>query len=142
MPVSGYIKVGFELKNRSNIIKTAVRKLKGQPFDAIACIGVSGMIYAPILAYVLQKHLIVIRKSEQSHASEKVETLIASGRYIIVDDFTATGRTIKDAVAHIKDHHSQLKCVGVYLWKPDSNGSETVTDLRLPCLSGAGRISE
>ena len=67
-------------------------------FDAIVCTGVSGMLLAPTLAWVLDKRLAVIRKGDdkQNHATTEVESsLDYNDRWIFVDDMIASGATIQ-----------------------------------------------
>ncbi len=110
-------------------------------FDAIAFAGMSGAIIAPMVAYKLNKPLIVVRKesdtsiSGNSHSSRMVEGCIFARTYLIIDDFIDTGNTIKRIIDQIKvaaENKKYLvpsyilenpnyvpyvpKCVGVYCY--------------------------
>lgn len=71
-------------------------------FDAIAFTGISGAVMAPILAYLLDKPLIAVRKSidDGTHSCDLVETswvpdkLNDEDRVLVVDDFVLTGSTL------------------------------------------------
>lgn len=77
-------------------VEAAVAALSGVEFDTIAVRGVSGMMVGVPLSLELGKPLVVVRKPEErAHSS-----MLANGRhlgssYIIVDDFKATGDTMR-----------------------------------------------
>lgn len=110
---------GFNKRKRKAIVKKVIADLKGVDFDAIAVQGVSGLIMGPIVAYLMNKNLVVVRKQgEKSHASQLVESPVSSGKYVILDDFVNSGttaRTIRDA---IKKAHLDMELVGGYCWVP------------------------
>jgi hypothetical protein len=94
-------------------LAVSVKFLKTKDFDAIAFRGLSGSLVAPILALRLKKTLLAVRKGEDSHSRQMVEGDFAAKRYIIVDDFIASGSTVYNIM---KEIHSELKgraeCVG------------------------------
>lgn len=113
LPLSGS-KILRKLKRVLEIIKS--HNLK---FDAIVFTGNSGALVASPLAMALNKKLILIRKGEEilSHG-ELIEGSI-SGRYIILDDFIASGKTIDRVTEFLKD--TTGKCVGIILYNhPES----------------------
>lgn len=63
-------------------------------FDAIAFRGSSGAALAYPLGYLLKKPLIHVRK-ELGHAYSHVEGLMGAKRIAIVDDFVASGNTLR-----------------------------------------------
>jgi hypothetical protein len=78
-------------------------------FDAIAYTGHSGALVAPIVAMELRKNLIVVRKNgENAHSSKSCEGPYGGARYIIVDDFVATGRTVRRIVETIQETFTEL----------------------------------
>lgn len=108
----------FEVMNES--IKT-LEPIKDS-FDAIAFRGMSGAIPAGILSIMLEKPLILVRKSRNdNHAGCLVEGDSAAKTYIIVDDFICSGETIKAIVKGVLGFtHGQAKCVGILRTKyPD-----------------------
>ena len=136
MALSGYHVYGsFDKERRKTIVATVVRELKGVDFDALAVRGVSGLIMAPIVAYLLNKHVIVVRKEkteEFSHASQRVESPIATGKYIVFDDFTGSGKTAKEIMKQVGISCPSLVCVGGYCWAPSRRFS---ANLKVPVLN-------
>lgn len=122
MALSNYHIYGsFDKEKRRKIAKRVVKELKNVEFDALAVRGVSGLIMAPIIAYLLNKHVIVVRKpksEEHSHANVLVESPIDSGTYIVFDDFVSCGTTAHTIMNEIKKHLPKMKCVGGYCWAP------------------------
>lgn len=110
--------------SRNNVyVEEAVARLStpelASTFDAIAFTGGSGAAIAPVVAYLLKKQLIVVRKSgQQSHCGMgAVSTHITSGSYIFLDDFTSSGGTVEEAVTAIKRYYPRLSLAGLYFYK-------------------------
>jgi adenine/guanine phosphoribosyltransferase-like PRPP-binding protein len=86
-------------------------------FDAIAFRGMSGALIAPSVAAILDKPLIMVRKStNNTHSWRKVEGFMPSigmHQYVIIDDFIASGNTIKDIIRDIRNENTNLECLGV-----------------------------
>lgn len=90
-------------------------------FDSIAFSGMSGAMFAPLLAHVLKKELVMVRKGadlpDRGHSAFVVEGYAAVKRYVIVDDLVSTGATVKYIHGHIlQDFANDAKCVGVYCY--------------------------
>jgi adenine/guanine phosphoribosyltransferase-like PRPP-binding protein len=86
-------------------------------FDAIAFRGMSGCLFAAPLAYALGKPMILVRKKckcgkAQSHSNMNVEGDRAALTYIIVDDFTCSGNTVREIHKAISNW-SGAECVGI-----------------------------
>lgn len=130
MALSTYHVYGsFDKTKRREIVARVVQELGPVNFDALAVRGVSGLILAPIVAYLLDKHVIVVRKpkaEERSHATTTVESLIETGTYVIFDDFVATGDTARAIRDRITAACPRLVCVGGYVWRPASQFSTTI----------------
>lgn len=78
------------------VLKKAQQIRAKTPFDAIAFTGSSGAAVAYPLSFLLKVPLIHIRKKDGNHyGGGKIEGTISSQRYLIVDDFINTGKTIK-----------------------------------------------
>lgn len=69
-------------------------------FDAIVFRGSSGAALAYPLGYLLKKPLVHVRK-ELGHAYSKVEGLYGAKRIAIVDDFVASGSTLRTIVEEL-----------------------------------------
>ena len=88
-------------------------------FDSIACSGVSGITFGSVLAYRLNKPLVVVRKQkESSHASYSVENGFNGMRYLIVDDFVCSGHTIAYIYYRIKHEYPKAKMYNVLTYWP------------------------
>jgi len=87
--------------------------IMNKEFDSIAFRSMSGALLAPPVAAILGKSLIMVRKEENSHSSHKVEGDIFAKTYIIVDDFTSSGKTARTIVEEIKIFAPQAKCLGL-----------------------------
>lgn len=113
-------------ERRARTVKTAVKflKAKTKEFDAIAFSGMSGAVMAPILAYLLDKQLIIVRKDrgsehpdQASHSSAAVEYAGSlRTRVVIVDDFIASGKTVKRIIEKIRDRQLRTEIVAVYCY--------------------------
>lgn len=93
---AGYIDSFIDPAKLEVQVDLCIRALSPQleKFDSIAFSGMSGALIAPPVAMALGKELIMVRKEGQStHSSRIVEGNYASRKYIIVDDFRASGAT-------------------------------------------------
>ncbi len=113
------------LKYKRLIDKIARRLIilkKKKPFGAIAFRGTSGAALAYPLSAQLNIPLICVRKSmEPSHGSIIEGTQRNIKKYVIIDDFSISGKTIKAILAAIdkkKDYFEEGKaeCVGIILY--------------------------
>ena len=87
-------------------------------FDAIAITGISGALFGIPLAYALGKELMIVRKQEKRHSGRierggYVVGVNNARTYLIVDDFTESGTTLKRLARAIKKDNPSAKCVGV-----------------------------
>jgi adenine/guanine phosphoribosyltransferase-like PRPP-binding protein len=110
-----YLRNFIRPENLKKHIAYAVKALDGYKFDAIAFRGMSGALIAPPVALELGKTLIMVRKgSETCHSKKIVEGDKAATRYIIVDDFCASGETAMTIQHTIYEKFApQAKCLGV-----------------------------
>jgi adenine/guanine phosphoribosyltransferase-like PRPP-binding protein len=109
-------------KNRNKVIITAVCDLrKVESFDSIVCCGISGLLVAPQIAEILNKHLVVVRKENDKCYSDFGIEGVAPYRYIIIDDLICSGKTVRHIKNTIKDEHPRAICVGVYCYLPDES---------------------
>ena len=92
----------------------AIQALETTPFDTIAFRGMSGALISPQVAIAMQKHLILVRKgNESSHSDYLVEGYKAAQRYVILDDFVSTGAT-RDAIKEsVTTFAPKAKYVGI-----------------------------
>jgi orotate phosphoribosyltransferase-like protein len=114
----------LSLLSRESTVNKAVTCLKRHKdeFDAIAFRGMSGAALAPILAYLLNKELVIVRKltsHKRTHAHQRVEGNVEGLRYIIVDDFVFSGATISRTIGAINRYlrgSEPATCVALYLY--------------------------
>jgi adenine/guanine phosphoribosyltransferase-like PRPP-binding protein len=101
-------------------------------FDAIVVRGVSGAVIGGALSLALRKQLTVVRKRGVDCHSEIVgqcEGLLhAPHKYLIVDDFVATGKTLAHIVAEVGLGNAMAECVGFIPYHNDYRDGE-VRDL-------------
>jgi adenine/guanine phosphoribosyltransferase-like PRPP-binding protein len=116
---SQYLFDVFETKKFRKLVPDVVKEVRkfrrNTPFDAIAFTGTSGSALAYALSYELNIPLICVRKDETAHYKDNVEGMMNAKTYLIVDDFIATGKTIK----HIRDTlrtRMKAKAVGIMLY--------------------------
>lgn len=101
-----------KLKERIAMCVKALRP-ELDKFDAIAFTGMSGTLIAPPVAMELGKELLMVRKkAESSHSSFTVEGDYAARRFIIIDDFRASGRTERNILTAVKEVAPQAKYMG------------------------------
>lgn len=147
---SSYTSIVLNHKERHKIIIKAFCNLKRitDDFDSIACCGTSGLLVAPQVAELLDKHIVVIRKrrsSEPCYSPYRVEGVMPF-RYVILDDLICSGETVRYIKKNIHDEIPRAKCVGVYCYMPDqcayhatNEGSKLCQrDLGIPLLNLSG----
>jgi adenine/guanine phosphoribosyltransferase-like PRPP-binding protein len=131
-------------KNRTKLIIRAVCDLrKVESFDSIVCCGTSGLLVAPQISEILDKHLIIVRKQNDICYSPFPIEGTSPYRYIIVDDLICSGTTIQHITKTIKEEHPRAICIGVYCYLPtqsaysvDEYGSNLCKrDLGMPLLN-------
>ncbi len=121
--VTSHVDNVFHVDRVARLIPAACRELKrmeraGLRIDAIAFRGMSGCLFAAPLAARMRKPMIMVRKmckdcgSAQSHTCNLVEGDRNAITYVIVDDFIASGTTVR-AIKEAITHWSQATCVGV-----------------------------
>ena len=124
MPHAGYSGSAYRDKDRNHIIGEAPIVLKGVEFDAFAVRGVSGLLIGPLLAHILCKQIIVVRKPQEikdnvSHSVILVESLYSREnefKYIFVDDMTCSGNTRRSVRDAIEKAHPSAEMVGSFYY--------------------------
>ncbi len=122
---SNYIKSAFNKPKLKHIVSSFAKAIEDKvfgEFDGIACIGTSGLTVAPILAYEFDKHLMVVRKeNDNSHKESSIEAYDSVSKYIVVDDFVSSGRTLenitKGLIKGFKYHDKPAPIyLGAFFW--------------------------
>lgn len=103
-------------KSRNKIVVQAVcdlRKIENT-FDSIIVTGISGLLVGPDVASILNKHLVVIRKSTEECYSPFIIEGVIPHNYIILDDLICSGKTVNGILKTMKDECPRSRCSGVY----------------------------
>ena len=116
---SSYLELA--LYEREKHFSAAVKTLRKVSFNTIVCTGVSGLVFAPTLAFLLKKQLVVVRKTtEGTHADKICEANFMVGdigKWIFVDDFIESGATLKKTKTAITKEYSPFaNYAGCYLY--------------------------
>ncbi len=82
-------------------------------FDCLAFSGCSGMLVGSPLSLALKKPFIIIRKHPETHSEHICEGFHAAKKYVLVDDFVSSGKTLDLVVNRIKEWQPQAQLVGV-----------------------------
>ncbi len=119
------------------LVPAAVAKLRTfrrkHPFDALAFTGSSGAAIAFPLSYFLKVPLIHVRKNDKNHYGMPIEGTLSSKRYVIVDDFIASGSTVRKIIKTVKKEYSHpAELVGIFLY--DSYKRETYEGVPVVCV--------
>ncbi len=117
--VSEYLHTELSVEGCRRVVTNSLKQLQpvADRFDALAVRGVSGLTIGPILAYEMGKGLIVVRKGETRHSLCDVEGLLGpTVRYLIVDDFIASGATMREIQEQIG---RRGRFVGYHLYQRD-----------------------
>lgn len=118
-----YLRKVFNPEELKSAVSRATDRLACLDYDAIAVRGNSGTLFGGALSYETGKHLILVRKpGDSSHSMYPVEGLIAGDkgylRYIIVDDFIASGATVSEIKKAVETNHSRgAELVAVYQYR-------------------------
>ena len=97
----GYLAQALQREEIDEAVGLCVETLKGRKFDTIAFRGLSGALIAPIVAHILSKEIIVVRKTQTEHSLHRVEGHVAAKRYVILDDFISGGTTVREIISRV-----------------------------------------
>lgn len=103
-------------------LKAAKKIKKERDFDTIAFCGMSGAAVAFILASEMSLPLLCVRKKgESSHYvngydDRMLEGNITAEKYLLVDDFISSGKTVNYIMDTIKRDIPNAKCVAMLMY--------------------------
>lgn len=109
---------------------TAALRPYASLFDAIAFQGMSGALVAPAVSIRLKKHLIMVRKDDGHHGQHTVEGALDCP-YVILDDLSSTGQTLKRIQNLIFKESPDSFCAGIYLYQDGYFKQEPVLERSL-----------
>lgn len=102
---------------RDKTIADCIKALNGADFDTIAVRGISGLLIGPILAHIMKRELLVIRKTGEKTASPfEFEGHYGARRYIILDDLISSYSTAVHIVRGVKLCAPSAELVGILLY--------------------------
>jgi hypothetical protein len=115
---STYLHAVLDPTHLAGKLSSAQFHLKNVPFDSFAFSGLSGALFAPVLAFVMNKTVTAVRKKDEScHSYCRVEgNLSHKLRYVIVDDCVASGYTVEGIYQRIREAVPSARCYGLYLY--------------------------
>lgn len=116
-------------ESRHQVVHEAYNVLRDLDFDTVVVRGVSGLLIGPIIAYVMDKKLLVVRKPPEAGHSAYVVEGSWGKRAIIVDDFICSGETIRSIGSELSKVPDQPEIIGVYIYHPKEGafrGPETI----------------
>jgi len=121
---SYYILASTDSITRDVIVPKLVENITNfglDKFDAIVFRGMSGALVAPIVAYLLKKPVVLVRKDKNTHSTYWVEGLHEVNRYIVIDDLICTGKTMNEILTKMSERHAASfktphECVGIFLY--------------------------
>lgn len=89
----------------ANEIRQQTREA-GVKYDTIVGRGSSGMLIVPVLARILRKKFLVVRKDEEVASSHSTGSRVLGDlgkRWIFVDDFCSSGKTFRETRRGVED---------------------------------------
>lgn len=118
---TAYLHNAIILKKRKETISKLVKKIKESniEFDSIAFTGMSGSLIGPIVADMLKKDLILVRKqAENCHSSLFMEmSNEKSKKAIIIDDCIVSGNTIRHIIKNLS--RKEIALEGIFLYSEE-----------------------
>lgn len=104
-------------------------------FDAIAFTGSSGAALAYPLSYLLKLPLIHVRKGASHYSNGRVEGTISSRKYLIIDDFIETGKSMRRIIKTISEELDHAEPVAICLYSSDRMTSFSHKDKEIPIFN-------
>jgi orotate phosphoribosyltransferase len=104
---------------RERVIEGCVKVLSNLDYDTFAFQGASGIGISMILAHLLEKEVILVRKEgepRQASARYKVEGYREAKRYVVVDDLISTGITAARVICGVRSLVPNAELAGILLY--------------------------
>ncbi|MBJ7554011.1 adenine phosphoribosyltransferase [Marinomonas spartinae] len=138
-------------KGMRMVVDAYVHRYITSDITHIACIDARGFLIAAVLAYELQKPLILIRKKGKlpgktisqaydleygSAELEIQENSVKTGDNVLLfDDLIATGGTLLAAIELLTSQGAEVKEVAAIIDLPDLGGSQKLQDRNIPVFN-------
>lgn len=121
---TSYLRSAFEPDLFKRTVNVMVKVFKTLDFDAIAFRGMSGSLFAPVIAQKLGKKLVMVRKDgDGNHSGMLTEGWRMTDKVVIIDDLISTGETMNRLIADLNrsrrntlEGKEGVKLVGVFLY--------------------------
>lgn len=100
------------------VIEAYVRKVKTLPqVDVIAGIETGGIPLASVMAYLMDKPMVYVRKKPKKHGAKKqIEGEFSEGSYVVlVDDVSTTGSSLLKAVKALREQKGKVEYAIVFV---------------------------
>lgn len=110
-----------ELHNTQFSTAEAVREFcRSNDIDGIVVCGVSGLIVGPVVSYLTNLPLVVVRKPKMGHVAyinKDVEASLPGETYLMIDDMVDEGNTFNFVDSQLKDRGCKL--IGCFAYLDD-----------------------
>lgn len=110
-------KIKTTINNLILMLKKIDRK---SPFSTIVVRGLSGIVPASIISYLLDKKICIVRHDLTAHAQYMVEGCVPMTRFVIIDELISSGATISEIFNNLNETGHRLdfheRCLGVILY--------------------------
>ena len=129
----GYLRSALHGASLTEIVSDLIGKIEAEKldFDAIAVRGTSGLLVGTMIAAMMNKSLVVVKKpNDGTHSGYEVEGASVAFeehgkalRYIIVDDLVSSGSTVQAIVNGVMQHNDgRALCVAMFTYAQQNNG--------------------
>lgn len=136
-------------KSVDKTLTTAEQLKKSLGFDTIAFTGMSGAAMAFMLSHWMDVPLLCVRKrSDSSHYVNSFPPRYLEGnaldarKYLIVDDFIASGASVKYMIDTIKEQNYRAECVGMLLYAAYSDSQWTHPTTGKSYITTSSRVDD
>jgi len=107
-------------KQLGEIVKIMIKKIQDEKleFDAFVSMGVGG-VYAELVAYMLNKPLVIVRDTRKDHGKEKeIEGMddkdIRGKTFLVLEDHITTGSGVMHVIDKIRDYGGKINnCIAI-----------------------------
>jgi len=121
---SSYLSSAFNPTLSKRTVGIMCKCLKTLDFDAIAFRGMSGSLFAPLVASKLGKKMVMVRKDgDGNHSGMLTEGWRMVDKVVIIDDLISSGNTIRSLISDLnrsrrdtQDGKEPVKIAGVFLY--------------------------
>lgn len=136
-------------KSVDKTLSAAERLKKCLGFDTIAFTGMSGAAMAFLLSHWMGVPLLCVRKkTDSSHYVNSFPPRYLEGnvvevrKYLIIDDFIASGASVRYMIDTIKEQNYSAECVGMLLYAAYSDNQWTHPDTRKSYPTTSSRVDD